>query len=85
MIQIDQKMTIWRRFEIEDEHKEALELFLKENPNADYDDLYNWACDIGEDPVSEYVEGSEECLEAKDNGGASTLEIMQNHKTFFEK
>jgi hypothetical protein len=85
MIKIDQKMTVWARFEIEDEHEEALKAYLEENPLANYDDLYNWACEMGEDPVSEYLEGTEEELTPDDNGGQSTLEINLDNKLIFEK
>ena len=40
MIHIDQKFTIWERFSIEDENKEALESFLKENPKASGLEIY---------------------------------------------
>jgi hypothetical protein len=76
MIHIDYKVTTWERFSIDEEHKEALEEFLKENPEADATDIFNWAADEGlEDPYCDNIDGSEEILFPKDNGGQPTLEI----------
>ena len=86
MIQIAQKMTIWEEFNIEDDMQESLLSYLKDFPNADYNDLYNWACDNGCDPESHTLEGTEEILTPEDNGGQSTLEITAdlNRKIIFQ-
>jgi hypothetical protein len=81
MIHIDQKYTIWERFSIEDENKEALESFLKENPKASGLDIYDWAHEQGLDPHCEMLEGTQESLDILDNGGEATLEIIQGMKT----
>lgn len=75
MIHIDQKYTIWERFSIEDENKEALESFLKENPKASGLDIYDWAHEQGLDPHCEMLDETQELLEPQDNGGETTLEI----------
>lgn len=85
MIQIDQKMTVWESFSIEDDMKEALDTFLKENPDAGYYEIYNWAHENDCDPEAEIIEGTQEYLEAKDNGGEPTLEIGLRGKTYFSK
>lgn len=85
MIKIDQKITVWEGFTIEDDMKEALDIFLNENPDAGYEDIYDWAAENGCDPQSEQIEGTQECLETKDNGGEPTLEIMLNDRAYFLK
>lgn len=75
MIHIDQKITIWERFSIEDEHLEALESFLKENPKATSLDIYDWAHKEGLDPHCEMLTDTQEVLEPQDNEGETTLEI----------
>ena len=81
MIHIDQKLTIWERFSIENENKEALESFLKANPKASGLDIYDWAHEQGLDPHCEMLEGTQESLEPQDNGGEATLEIIQDMET----
>ncbi len=76
MIHIDQKFTIWERFSIEDENKEALESFLKENPKASGLEIYDWAHELGLDPECEMLIDSQEAPEPQDNGGEATLEII---------
>ena len=76
MIHIDQKFTIWERFSIEDENKEALESFLKENPKASGLEIYDWAHEQGLDPQCEILQDTQESLEPQDNGGENTLEII---------
>ena len=83
MIHIDTKITIWERFSIGDEHKEALDLFLKENPDATYLELYDWAADNDGDPTTEILDGTEELMSKEENGGFPTLEILQDAKSFF--
>lgn len=73
---IDYKTTVWERFEIEDEDKELLLAFLKENPEASAMDIYAWYCDNGGDPHCETIEGTSEEMSPKENGGNSTLEIV---------
>lgn len=73
---IDYKITVWERFEIEDENKELLLAFLKENPNATGTDIYDWYCDNGGDPHVETIEGTSEEMTVEQNGGSSTLEIV---------
>lgn len=78
MIHIDQKVTTWQRFTFEEEHREELEKFLKENPKADGGDIYDWACDSGFDPYCESMEGQglDEIISPEENGGQPTLEII---------
>ena len=83
MIHIDTKVTLWERFSIRDEHREALELFLKENPEATYLELYHWAADNDGDPTTESIDGTEEHMTKEENGGFYTLEILQNEESFF--
>ena len=86
MIQIAQKFTMWEEFNIEDDMQEALMAYLKENPLADYNDLYNWAYENNCDPEQHQIEGTEEALTPEDNGGQSTLEITAdlNRKIIFQ-
>lgn len=79
-------MTIWEEFNIEDDMQEALLSYLKDFPNADYNDLYNWAGDQALGPESHTIEGTEEILTPEDNGGQSTLEITAdlNRKIIYQ-
>jgi hypothetical protein len=73
---IDYKTTVWERFEIEDQDKDLLLEFLKENPEASAMDIYTWYCDNGGDPHCETIEGTSEEMSVEENGGSSTLEIV---------
>ena len=80
---IDYKTTVWERFEIEDEHKDLLLEFLKENPKASAMDIWNWYADNGGDPYSDTIGTSEE-MSVEENGGSSTIEILLNDKILFQ-
>jgi hypothetical protein len=77
-MKIDYKLTVWERFEIEDEHKDALLAYLEENPQATGLNIYNWYCSIGGDPYVEPQEGTEDYLKPEENGGFATLEVYDN-------
>jgi hypothetical protein len=78
MIHIDQKITTWERFEIDDEHKDALLEYIKENPSFTSLDLYDWAHEQGYDPHSEIIEGAEETLDPYENNNKPTIVILQD-------
>jgi hypothetical protein len=80
MIYIDQKITTWERFGIDDEHKEALFQFMKENPSFTSLDLYDWAYEQGYDPHSEIIEGAEETVDPYENNRQATIEIIQDEE-----
>lgn len=83
MIYIDQKITTWERFGIDDEHKDALFQFMKENPSFTSLDLYDWAHEQGYDPHSEIIEGAEETVDSKTIsllGRGPTIEILQDEE-----
>jgi hypothetical protein len=80
---IDYKITTWERFEIDDEHREALESFLKDNPKADAMNIYNWACDNDIDPYVEKIEGTDKLMFPEDNDNQATLEILVNEECIF--
>lgn len=81
---IDYKTTVWERFEIEDENKDLLLEFLKENPEASAMDIWNWYADNGGDPYCETIEGTSEEISIVENGGSSTIEILLNDQILFE-
>ena len=83
MIHIDQKITTWERFSIDEEHREELEKFLKENPEADGADLFDWAHHNGLDPYCETLDEVSEIISPKENGGQSTLEVTCNQETIY--
>jgi hypothetical protein len=76
---IDYKTTVWERFEIDDQDKDLLLEFLKENPEASAMDIYDWyVINIGGDPHCETIEGTSEEMSVEENGGSSTLEILSS-------
>lgn len=75
---IDYKTTVWERFEIEDENKDLLLAFLKENPKASASEIYDWYCDNGGDPQLETIEGAYEEMTVEQNCGASTIEVLSS-------
>ena len=82
MIYIDQKITSWERFAIEEEHLPKLEEFLKENPQANSLHIYDWALDNNIDPYpSEMLDGTGELLTVEDNRDQPTLEVLIEDKT----
>jgi len=83
-MKIEYKITTWERFEIDDEHREALESFLKDNPIADAMDIFDWACDNNIDmPRIEKLDETDELMSPKENGGQATLEILINDESIF--
>jgi hypothetical protein len=84
MIHIDQKVTTWQRISIEEEHREELEKFLKENPEADAEDIFNWAWDNDLDPYSETLDETIQLISPEENGGQPTLEITSNNETIYQ-
>jgi hypothetical protein len=82
-MQIDYKITTWERFEIDDEHREALESFLKDNPEADAMDILNWTYANGIGPYVEKIDGTDEIMFPGDNGNQATLEILVNEERIF--
>jgi hypothetical protein len=86
MIHIDQKVTTWQRFSIDEEHREELEKFLKENPEADGSDIYDWASNNDLDPYCESMEGQglDELISPEENGGQPTLEIISNNEAIYQ-
>ena len=81
---IDYKTTIWERFEIEDENKDLLLAFLKDNPEAGPSDIYVWYCQNGGDPQPEAIIETSEEMSVEDNGGSSTIEILLNDQIIFQ-
>jgi len=79
MIHIDQKITAWDRFSIEDEHKDALLIFMAKNPSFTSSDLYEWAYESGLDPYTKLIEGSEETIDPYQNNGEATIEIIHEN------
>jgi hypothetical protein len=75
-MKVDYKITTWERFDIDDEHKDALLAYLKENPKASAMEILDWAFDIGADPYVEKVEGSDEEMTPEENNGHSTIEVL---------
>ena len=76
---IDYKTTVWERFEIDDQDKDLLLEFLKENPEASAMDIYDWYCtNIGGALHCEILEGTSEEMSVEENGGSSTLEILSS-------
>jgi len=83
MIYIDQKITTWERFGIDDEHKDALFQFMKENSLFTSLDLYDWAYEQGYDPHMEIIEGAEETVDPYENNKQATIEILQDEETLW--
>jgi hypothetical protein len=77
-MKIDYKISTWERFEIEDEHKDDLFSFLKDNPNANGIDIHNWYLGLGGNPYVETMSGTEDCMTPKNNGGFATLAIYED-------
>lgn len=82
MIHIDQKVTTWKRFSFEKEYREELEKFLKENPNADVEDIFNWAYDNNIDPYCEALDGTEAAMSPEENGGHQPWRLQATTKSF---
>lgn len=75
MIHIDQKITAWERLSLNDECKQDLLQFLKNNPFANSLDIYDWAHEQGYDPSSELLEGTQEVMSPEENDNQPTMEI----------
>lgn len=78
MIHIDSKITIWDRFSIDEEHKEALMEFLKENPDITASDITQWASDNGIEGEHSTLTDTGEELTPAENKGASTIEVVED-------
>jgi hypothetical protein len=78
-MKVDYKITTWERFDIDDEHEDALMAFLKENPKATAMDIFDWSLKLGVDPYVERIEGSDEEMTPEENNGYATLEVLTHH------
>ena len=75
-MKVEYKVTCWHRFDIDDKHKDELLEFLKQNPSASGDDIYEWHYKkTGFDSMIYPVEETETEMSLKDNDGYSTIEI----------
>ena len=74
-MRIEYKTTLWKRIDIDDEHRYGLLKYLKDNPKASAADIYFWCRDNNCDPCVEDCEGSEYDMTPEDNGGHATIEI----------
>ena len=77
-IHIDEKITIWDRFSIDEEHKESLLEFLKDNPTSDLSDVLEWADSQGIDGEHSTLLDTGEVMTVEENDGNCTLEITQD-------
>ena len=75
-MKVEYKITTWESFSVEDEHKESLLAFLKENPEADAMEIYDWALELGIDPYVERIDGVDDFITPEENGGQATIEIL---------
>lgn len=55
---VDGKYTVWQRFSVPESHEEELKKFLKENPEASFDEIYDWAVEQDLDPTCETLDGT---------------------------
>lgn len=78
MIHIDSKITIWDRFSIDDEHKEELMEFLRQNPDATANDIIDWASDNAIDGEHSTITDTGEPMTPDENDGQSTVEVIQS-------
>jgi len=81
---IDYKTTVWERFEIEDEHKESLLKFLKENPETSAMEIYDHYRDEIGGGHCETIEGTSVEMSPEENNGYSTIEILCDDKTIYQ-
>ncbi len=81
---IDYKTTVWERFEIEDEHKESLLEFLKENPKTSAMEIYDWYYENGGDPDCKVIEETYEEMSVEDNSGNYTIEIVSDDCVIYQ-
>lgn len=75
-MRVEYKITTWESFWIEDEHKESLLAFLKENPEADAMEIYDWALELGCDSYIERIDGVDDFITPEENAGQATIEIL---------
>jgi len=73
-IHIDSKITIWDRFSVDDEHKEELMEFLKQNPGASASDILEAMADQAYGHTTLVDTGEE--LTPEGNGGEATVEVV---------
>lgn len=83
MIHIDSKITIWDRFSLDDEHKEALQEFLQENPDTLASDISDWASELGIDGEHETLTDTGDEMTPDENGGEATVEISMGDATLW--
>jgi hypothetical protein len=81
-MKIEGKFTIWQSFEIPDEASTKFLAFIESNPQADFNQIYDWAHEQGFDPECETSEGTEEALSREQNGGAPTIEAYVDNEPF---
>jgi hypothetical protein len=78
MIHIDSKITIWNRFSIDDEYKEELVEFLRQDPEATANDIIDWASDNGIDGEHSTILNPGITMTPDENDGLATAKIIQS-------
>ena len=75
MISIDSKITIWNRFQIEDEAQEALMKFLEAHPNASFSEILRWASKNDIEGEHSTLDDTGVEMTPEENGGQPTVEV----------
>jgi len=73
-MKVDFKVTMWTRAIIDDEDKDKVLKALKSGEITNISDLYGFA----EDPLWEDLHETQEEMTVEDNGGESTIEIIDD-------
>lgn len=81
-MKIEGKFTIWQSFEIPDEASTNFLAFIESNPQADFDQIYDWAHKQGFDPECETLEETAEALSREQNEDAPTVEAYMYNEPF---
>jgi len=77
-MKIDGKFTIWQRFEIPNEASKDFLAFINQNPQASFEEIYNWAHKQGFDPQSETLDETAVPLDREENNNQPTIEAFIN-------
>lgn len=82
-MKFDFKVTVWERIKVNDEEdqKKILEL-IKSGQITSADDIWNMG--LGETAESEILSDTSEQMIVEENGGASTIEVMNGTEIVFQ-
>ena len=79
-MQFDFKITTWERIEVSEEFEQEVLDGIKDGSITNGNGVFN----VDENAECNTIDEVEEYMSLEDNGGASTIEVLEDGKTIYE-